>query len=74
MPNTPQQQRRRDQVEAALRLAAPFLDVLLLAGDRVSRIVAPNGDDYYALRPGERLELEAIQAGPRMPRTRQPEA
>jgi hypothetical protein len=74
MPNTPQQQRRRDQVEAVLRLGAPFLDLLLVAGDRVSRIVAPQGDDYYALRVGERLELDAIQAGPGSPRTRQPEA
>jgi hypothetical protein len=58
MPSTPQQIRRRDQVEAALRLAAPFLDLLLAAGDRVSRIVAPAEDESYVIRPaGERLEL-----------------
>ena len=74
MPNTPQQQRRSDRVEAVLRLGAPFLDLLLLVGDRVSRIVAPNGDDYYAVRPGERLELGAIPPRPRREPTRQPEA
>ena len=73
MPNTPQQERRRDQVEAVLRLGAPFLDLLLLAGDRVSRIVAPERDDHYAIRSGERLELDAIRAGPGAA-PRQPEA
>jgi hypothetical protein len=72
MPNTPQQQRRSDRVEAVLRVGAPFLDLVLLVGDRLSRIVAPNGDDHYAIRPGERLELGAIR--PRREPTRQPEA
>jgi hypothetical protein len=74
MPNTPQQQRRSDRVEALLRVGAPFLDLLLLVGDRVSRIVGPNSDDYYAIRPGERLELGAIRPHPRREPTRQPEA
>jgi hypothetical protein len=72
MPNTPQQQRRSDRVEAVLRVGAPFLDLVLLAGDRLSRIVAQSGDDYYAIRPGERLELGVIS--PRREQTRQPEA
>jgi hypothetical protein len=73
VPNTPQQQRRRDQVEALIRLAAPFLDLVLATGDRVSGVVARRDDDHYAIPPaGERLELEAIRgAGPRL---RQPEA
>jgi hypothetical protein len=74
MPNTPQQQRRSERVETVLRVGAPFLDLLLLVGDRVSRIVAPNGDDYYAIRPGERLELGAIRPRPGGEPTRQPEA
>jgi hypothetical protein len=74
MPNTPQQQRRSDHFEAVLRLGAPLLDLLLLVGDRVSRIVAPNGDDYHAVRPGERLELGAIGSRPGRGPTRQPEA
>jgi len=74
MPNTPQQQRRSDRVEAVLRVGAPFLDLLLLVGDRVSRIVGPNGDDYYAIRPGERLELGGIRSRSDREPTRQPEA
>jgi hypothetical protein len=74
MPNTPQQQRRRERVEAILRLGAPFLDLLLLAGDRVSRLAGPSDDDYYAIRPGERLELGAIGPRDSGPEARQPEA
>jgi hypothetical protein len=33
----PSQVARRRQVEAGLRLVAPFLDLVLAAGDRVSR-------------------------------------
>lgn len=62
MPSTPQQIRRRDQVEAVLRLATPFLDLLLAAGDRVSRIVAAGDEESYAIRPaGERLELADLR-------------
>jgi hypothetical protein len=73
MPNTPEQQRRSDRVEAALRLGAPFLDLVLLAGDRLSRLVAPDGDDYYAVRPAERLELSGLGPRPGQP-AKQPEA
>lgn len=73
MPNTPQQQRRRDQVEALLRLGAPILDLVLATGERVSRLVAPGDDDYYAIPPaGERIELGAIRGVD--PGARQPEA
>jgi hypothetical protein len=34
---TPTQQRVRERIEALIRLAAPALDLLLVAGDRVSR-------------------------------------
>jgi hypothetical protein len=72
VPNTPQQQHRRDQVEALLRLAAPFLDLVLATGERVSR-VASRDDDHYAIPPaGERLELDAMRGS--RPRVRQPEA
>jgi hypothetical protein len=73
MPNTPQQQRRRDRVETLLRLATPVLDLVLTTGERVSRLVAPGDDDHYAIPPaGERLELEAIRGVE--PHVRQPEA
>lgn len=74
MPNTPKQQRRSDRVEAVLRVGAPFLDLLLLVGERVSQIVAPSGEDYYAVRPGERLELDAIRPRGSGEPARQPEA
>jgi hypothetical protein len=74
MPSTPQQQRRRDQVEAVLRLGAPLLNLVLAAGDRFSRIVAPQEEDQYAIRPaGERLELAELRATSPATR-RQPEA
>jgi hypothetical protein len=42
-------------------LAAPLLDLVLAAGDRVSRIVGPE-DDYYPIRaPGEAFELGPAQ-------------
>jgi hypothetical protein len=38
-PPTPTQLAWRGRIEAGLRLAAPFLDLLLAAGDRLSRAV-----------------------------------
>jgi hypothetical protein len=56
---SPRQQRARARIEAMVGLAAPFLDLLLAAGDRVSRI-AGSEDDYVPIRPAsERLELES---------------
>lgn len=52
MPLTPEQRRRRDQVEMLIRLMAPGLNLVLQAGDRLSRIVAPNDDEYYPVRAG----------------------
>ena len=64
MPNTPQQQLRRDRFEALIGLAAPVFDLVLAAGNRFSNVVAPRTeDDYVAIRPpGEKLELGAIRA------------
>lgn len=58
MPNpTPQQVRLRERFESAIGLAAPVLDAVLAAGDRLSRAVGPD-DEYYPVRPPEeRLEL-----------------
>lgn len=36
---SPSQLRWRSRIEAGLRLAAPFLDLVLAAGDRLSRAV-----------------------------------
>ena len=46
----PDQQRRRDQFESVIRIAEPFLNVLLAAGDRLSRVVEPEDRDYYPPR------------------------
>lgn len=62
MPNTPEQQIRRRRFEALIALAAPVFDLVLATGERVSRLVAPEEDDYFAIRaPGEKLELGSIR-------------
>ena len=56
-PPTPEQQRARDRIEGLIGLAAPFLDLVLSVGERVSRIAGPE-DDYVPVRAaGQRLEL-----------------
>ena len=42
MPPSPTQLVWRGRIEALLRLAAPALDLVLAAGDRLSRIVEPD--------------------------------
>jgi hypothetical protein len=42
---TPTQQRLRGQIEMLIRIAAPALDLLLAAGDRVSRVAGRNQID-----------------------------
>jgi hypothetical protein len=55
---TPQQRVWGDRVEALIGLAAPVLDLVLSAGDRVSRALAPGDADYYPIRaPAEAFEL-----------------
>lgn len=54
---TPSQLARQDRFEALIGLAAPFLDVVLAAGDRISRIVEPGDNEYYPIRPGGRVPL-----------------
>jgi hypothetical protein len=52
MPLTPEQRRRRDQVETLIRLMAPGLNLVLAAGERISKIVSPDDDEYYPVRSG----------------------
>jgi hypothetical protein len=52
MPITPEQRRRRDQVETVIRLMAPGLNLMLAAGERLSRLVSPDDDEYYPVRSG----------------------
>jgi hypothetical protein len=52
-PLTPQQQRNRERVEGFIRVIAPALDLVLWAGDRLSRIVSSEDTEYPATRAGE---------------------
>lgn len=47
---TAAQLRTRRRVEGVIRLMSPALDLVLLAGDRVSRIVEREDADYYPPR------------------------
>jgi hypothetical protein len=49
-PMTPGQLRNRQRVESLIKLASPVLDLVLAAGDRVSRIVEPTDVEYYPPR------------------------
>jgi type IV secretory pathway ATPase VirB11/archaellum biosynthesis ATPase len=49
-PMTPGQLRTRQRVETVIKLASPVLDLVLAAGDRVSRIVEPTDVEYYPPR------------------------
>jgi len=61
-PSTPQQLRTRARFEALIGLGTPALDLLLAAGDRISRAVASE-DDYIPIPP--RSERPALRRGPR---------
>lgn len=50
-PLTPSQQRTRERVESVIALIAPALTLVLAAGDRISRVVAPEDHEYYPVRP-----------------------
>ena len=58
---TPEQRRTRDRVEALIGLAAPFLNVVLAVGDRVSRVVEREDSEYYPVRSGM-IEAESQRA------------
>ena len=51
MPSmTPDQVRTRRRVESVIRVIAPALDLVLAAGDRISRVVEPEDVEYYPPR------------------------
>jgi len=47
---TPDQLRKRERAESVIRLLAPVLNLVLAAGDRLSRIVEPEDHEYYPAR------------------------
>jgi hypothetical protein len=50
-PLTPDQRRTRDRVESLIRYAAPGLNLILAAGERLSRLVESDDPEYYPPRP-----------------------
>lgn len=50
---TPAQRRNVERTERAIGIAAPFLDLLLAVGDRISRIAEPRDYEYYPVRAEE---------------------
>ena len=50
-PLTPSQERTKAHFETVIGLMAPALTLVLAAGDRLSRIVAPEDHEYYPVRP-----------------------
>jgi hypothetical protein len=63
-PPTPQQQLLQRRIEGVIGFAAPLLDVMLAAGDRVARLVSPE-DEYVPIRaPAEALELGSARRHP----------
>jgi hypothetical protein len=43
----------RERFEAVIGLAAPFLDLVLAVGDRISRVAEPEDLEYYPVRSPE---------------------
>jgi hypothetical protein len=54
---TPGQIAMRKRFEGLIGAAAPFLDVVLGVGERISRIAEPTDHEYYPIRPGGRVAL-----------------
>jgi hypothetical protein len=47
----------RDRIETGIRIAAPLLDLVLLVGDRVSRVIGRDDPEHVPARvaqPGQR--------------------
>jgi hypothetical protein len=60
---TPSQERRRAAVETVIRLAEPGLNLILAAGDRISRLVEPEDHEYYPARPLVEREPDGAARG-----------
>lgn len=57
------QRATRDRIEGLIGAAAPFLDVVLAVGERISRIAEPTDHEYYPVRAGAEQRLPA-RTGP----------
>ena len=59
MPATPSQRIWQGRFEALIGLGAPALDLMLTGGDRASRLLLGEDNDYYPIRPAaEAFELD----------------
>lgn len=54
---SPGQVAMQQRFERLIGVAAPFLDVVLGVGERISRIAEPTDHEYYPIRPGGRVVL-----------------
>jgi hypothetical protein len=61
---TPDQLRTRERFETLIRVVAPGLNVMLAAGERLSRIVEPDDPEYYPARV-ETEPTPSVGASPR---------
>ena len=62
--STPEQVRLRERFEGLIGFLAPALDLVLAAGERISRVAGPE-DEYYPIRPpGESFKLEPAPPPP----------
>jgi hypothetical protein len=50
---TPDQRRTRERFESLIRLMAPALNLVLAAGERLSRAIEPDDHEYYPPRAGQ---------------------
>lgn len=47
---TPTQRRRREEIEGLIRVAEPFLNLVLAVGERISRVMEREDYEYYPPR------------------------
>lgn len=59
------QRATRARIEGLIAVAAPFLDIVLGVGERISRIAEPTDHEYYPIRSGgeQRLPGETAASG-----------
>jgi hypothetical protein len=62
---TADQLRTRERVETLIRLVAPALNLVLAAGERLSRIVEPDDPEYYPARVEGTDTVSVGAEGPR---------
>ena len=60
----------RGRIELAIRVAAPFLDLMLAVGDRVSRLVTSEDPNYVTARMPSEGESAPRGLAPRAARRR----